>query len=269
MTYQLSESLTLMPEWANVEAIVLAWPHEDTDWHPWIDDARATYVNLIKQINEAGAIVLLLCREQDLGIIKSVVPMGAKVALVVVEYNDTWTRDYAFVTCSSEIGNVPVEFLFNGWGEKFDARKDNLVNETLAKYCLNPLISCPIVLEGGAIEIDENQHLLSTASCLYNPKRNGDMQAAAYKQIFAQYLGAQETIIFENGHLEGDDTDGHIDTLVRFTPLRGLVMQSAYNRTDDSHYEGLSKLKNELKSAFPDYKIHELPLPNVVNEDKT
>ncbi|GLR71862.1 agmatine deiminase family protein [Agaribacter marinus] len=258
-------SLTLLPEWADIEAVVLAWPHANSDWAPWLDDARRTYLHLIDAILNTGSSIVLLCQEDEIGLIKAMVPMRSRVLLVVVPYNDTWTRDYVFLTCESEHGNVPVEFTFNGWGQKFDASLDNQVNQALSALCQRPMISCDAVLEGGAIEIDQNQMLLSTASCLYNPRRNGSLPDSAYQEMFQCLLGAKELCIFEHGHLEGDDTDGHIDTLVRFTPLRGLVMQSAYNRTDDSHFEALFKLKLEIQKKFTGYLLYELPLPRIHN----
>lgn len=258
-------ALTLLPEWAEQEAVVIAWPHQQSDWLPWIDAARATYLALIDALNNAGATVILLCSHAELGLVKSMVNGCAKVLIIPMDYNDTWTRDYIFITCESAEGNQPVEFLFNGWGQKFNASADNLVNKQLSQLCQRPLISCDVVLEGGAIEIDENQVLMSTSSCLHNPKRNGSMSKAQYEDVFSQFLGAKRIEIFANGHLIGDDTDGHIDTLARFTPLRGIVMQSAFNRPDDPHFAGLNALKQEISAAFEGYNIFELPLPDMHN----
>lgn len=256
---------TLLPEWATQEAVVIAWPHTKSDWLPWIDEARATYLTLIEALNQAEVTVILLCLECELGLVKSMVSLNARVLIVPTAYNDTWTRDYVFLTCETPRGNQGVEFTFNGWGQKFNASADNLVNQTLSQLCLNPVISCETVLEGGAIEIDQNHVLLSTSSCLYNPKRNGQMSEAQYIDVFRGQLGAKQVHIFANGHLIGDDTDGHIDTLARFTPLRGIVMQSAFNRPSDPHFEGLQALKQELLQAFAGYELFELPLPEMHN----
>lgn len=261
-------ALTLLPEWAEQEAVILAWPHSDTDWQPWLSEVQLTYISLINAINEADAIVVLLCREQELGIIKSLISYRSKVVCMLCDYNDTWVRDYAFLSCESANGNVPVNFLFNGWGQKFAAEKDNEINtNTLAKICQLPMRNIDIVLEGGALEIDQNQHLLSTKSCLFNPLRNPDLDEQSYRRVFEDHLGASQTSILEHGQLEGDDTDGHIDTLVRFTPLHGLVIQGAYNRPSDSHFAGLFKLRMECQDAFPSHAIYELPLPHIVNDD--
>lgn len=263
-----NSGLTLLPEWAEQEAVILAWPHKDTDWQPWLDDIQTTYIEIIRAINDAKAVVILLCREQELGLIKSLIPYQAKVVCLPCDYNDTWARDYAFLSCESPAGNVPVNFVFNGWGQKFDARKDNQINtNVLAKICQQAMQNIDIVLEGGALEIDQNQHLISTHSCLFNPLRNGRMDEQSYLDIFKTSLGAVSTTILQHGHLEGDDTDGHIDTLVRFTPLHGIVIQGGYNRPSDSHFDGLLKLRMECQSAFPSHAIFELPLPYMLNEE--
>jgi len=263
-----TQNLTLLPEWTEQEAVIIAWPNADTDWQPWLEEVQLTYVDLINEINAASAIVILLCREQELGLIKSIIPYRAKVLCITCDYNDTWARDYAFLTCESANGNVPVSFRFNGWGQKFDASKDDKINQlVLASLCQQPMQHCDIVLEGGALEIDQNQHLISTHSCLFNELRNGALTEKEYVDVFTHQLGATNINILQHGHLEGDDTDGHIDTLVRFTPLHGLVIQGAYNRPDDDHFKGLCKLRIECEKVFPTHTIYELPLPNMHNID--
>lgn len=260
--------MQLLPEWAPQEAVILAWPDQYTDWRPWLNEARQVYLDLIQTLNQAGTGVLLLIREQEVEGFRQSAGELSKVILLLADYNDTWLRDYGFLTCQSNLGMQPIEFTFNGWGNKFDASKDNLINgEVLAPLCNLPLQTFTEVAEGGALEIDEQGHLLSTKLCLTNPQRNGQLSLEQYQQLFSSSLGAKTVSIFEHGHLEGDDTDGHIDTLVRFTPDRGLVVQSAFNRPQDSHYLELSALVAECKTKLPEHQIFELPLPYILAED--
>jgi agmatine/peptidylarginine deiminase len=258
----------LLPEWAPQEAIILAWPDSQTDWKPWLNDVREVYLEIISVINQGGTGVLLLIREDEISTFRKLTPQNAHVILIPADYNDTWVRDYAFLTCDSDAGMQPIEFVFNGWGNKFNAQKDNLINrQILANLCCLPLQSFDCVLEGGALEIDQDGHLLSTQFCLSNPQRNGDLSLVEYRDLFRTSLGATQISIFEWGHLEGDDTDGHIDTLVRFTPDKGLIIQAAYNRPEDSHYKGLEALVEECQLALPEHHIYQLPLPNILNQD--
>lgn len=257
----------LLAEWAAQEAVILAWPDELTDWAPWLEPVRETYKALISAITEAQTGVILLVRDDQIAIAKEQLQGCSRVLLVNADYNDTWCRDYAFLTCESEKGKQPIEFTFNGWGNKFDASKDNLVNQqVLSSLCYLPLVSYPLVAEGGALEIDEQGNLLSTSLCLLNPQRNGELRLEQYEQHFKQALGATSVSIFQHGHLEGDDTDGHIDTIVRFTPKQGLVIQSCFNRPEDSHFEGLRNLVDECRARFVEHQIFELPLPKIINQ---
>ena len=259
----------MAPEWNQVDAVLLAWPHAQTDWAPWLEHARLTYINVINAVNRYGAGVILLCAPDDIDALQARLPEQAKVLIIPASFNDTWMRDYGFMTCIDSEGNgAPVEFKFNGWGEKFDASEDNLANQRyLASLCQLPLRSSPVVVEGGALEIDSTGHLLTTAQCLLNPKRNGDMDLNSYAEVFTQMLGCNKVTVLHNGHLEGDDTDGHIDTLVRFTPNNGLVIQAAFNRPQDSHYAGLKALCEECEQYLPQHTQYHLPLPYIVDED--
>ena len=257
----------LLPEWTPQEAVILAWPDKHTDWQPHLAEVRAVYLAIIKQLNEGQTPVILLISAAEISALQSQLSAQAKVLLVKADYNDTWVRDYGFLSCQSENGIQTLEFTFNGWGNKFDARKDNQINQkVLANLCRLALKSLPLIAEGGALEIDQHGHLLSTQLCLTNPQRNGVLSLAEYENVFAQQLGTKRFTAFKNGHLAGDDTDGHIDTLVRFTPDKGLVIQSAYNRPEDEHFVDLGALVQECRSSLPEHQIYELPLPFIVNE---
>lgn len=263
----MSRNIQLLAEWSPQEAVLLSWPDKYTDWQPWLLEVRQVYLDIISNLSNSDLGVILLVREAEIEKCKKLLPKSAKVLIIKADYNDTWIRDYGFVTCSGKSHTTAIEFIFNGWGEKFSACKDNKINQlVLAPLCQHPIQPIELVVEGGALEIDEDGVLLSTALCLTNKKRNGDFSLSEYKQVFAEKLGATRTVIFESGHLEGDDTDGHIDTLVRFTPSKGLVIQTAYNRPDDPHFSGLSALVKECQLAFPNHAIYQLPLPNIIND---
>lgn len=262
----MTDNYQLLPEWAQQEAMLLVWPDKNTDWQPWLEDVRRVYLNIIESLNRANTHVVLLVRSDEIKRCLSRLKKSSKVLILGADFNDTWIRDYGFLSCANRLGVQPIEFVFNGWGQKFDATKDNKINQNvLSQLCQQPIKSINLVLEGGALEIDQYGILLSTKLCLTNPKRNGDKPIVAYQQDFEQSLGAKQSVILQNGHLEGDDTDGHIDTLVRFTPDNGLVIQSAFNRPDDSHFEGLAALVKECQQILPTHKIFELPLPYIIN----
>ncbi|XOV80623.1 MAG: agmatine deiminase family protein [Aestuariibacter sp.] len=259
--------MQLLPEWSPQEAILLAWPDEKTDWQPWLNEVQNTYVELIAALNHHQQPIILLARQSQHKKIQSLLPEDARVLIISADYNDTWIRDYGFLTCQTDDGLQALDFTFNGWGNKFNASKDNQVNkQVLAPLLRKSVVSIELVLEGGALEVNSNGELLSTSMCLLNPERNQDMSLIEYEEAFAQYLGATRTVILKHGHLEGDDTDGHIDTLVRFTPDHNLVVQGAINKPEDAHFEGLQAMQQECTEQFPHAKIFSLPLPEIYAE---
>lgn len=261
--------MRLLPEWVEQEAVILAWPHQDTDWASWLERAQTTYQHIISAILQRNAKVLLLCDPSEIEHVSSLYQDHSDVHIIVAKYNDTWVRDYGFLTLADEQNpehKHTLEFEFNGWGQKFNATQDNQVNiKYLADLLQVPMFSEQCVLEGGALEIDADGTLLSTLFCLSNPKRNGDMDMDQYHKYFTEVLGATRTVILEHGHLAGDDTDGHIDTLARFTPDQGIIYQGSENRPTDPHFSGLHALGAELRHHFPEHEIIDLPLPNVLN----
>jgi agmatine/peptidylarginine deiminase len=258
----------LLPEWVPLDAVILAWPDDKTDWRPFLAEAQATYIALIDAINDANCSVLLLIRPEAVESFKAQAISAKSVLLLEADYNDTWVRDYGFLTLGDDEQRTPVEFTFNGWGNKFNATKDNAINQTILAPLLNkPIHAIDLVCEGGAFEIDASGHLLSTSLCLSNPERNGEMPMSAYQSQFQTELGATHVTIYEHGHLQGDDTDGHIDTLVRYTLDKGLVVQGCFNRPDDVHYQGLQQLLVEVAISHPGFTVYELPLAEVINDE--
>lgn len=264
----MNQTTKLLPEWSPQEAVLLSWPDLETDWAHWLLEVQSTYIELINAINKFSCSVLLLVRPTEIKTVKALLSDTSKVLLIPAEYNDTWIRDYGFLTCEINSEMHPFSFQFNGWGNKFSAHKDNKINNSvLACLCRNPMTEYDLVLEGGAVEIDSDGLLLSTKLCLTNPQRNGNLQLTGYQKHFSKTLGATKSVILKNGHLEGDDTDGHIDTLVRFTPENNLVIQTAFNRPLDSHFAGLQALVEECQQLLPKRKIFKLPLPYIKNNE--
>jgi len=90
----------------------------------------------------------------------------------------------------------------------------------------------PLVVEGGALESDGAGTLLARESSLVSPGRNPGLDRAAMERRLAALLGIRRFLWLQHGYLEGDDTDGHIDTLARFAGPDTIVYQAAGGTTD-------------------------------------
>ena len=121
-----------------------------------------------------------------------------------------------------------------------------------------------MVLEGGAIETDGQGTLLTTEACLLNHNRNPRLDRAAIEMKLREDFGVERILWLSHGHLEGDDTDSHIDTLARFCDPQTI----AYVRCDDpedSHYPSLAAMEEQLKTLRQadgsPYRLIALPWP--------
>jgi agmatine/peptidylarginine deiminase len=122
------------------------------------------------------------------------------------------------------------------------------------------------VLEGGSIEVDGRGTLLTTEACLLNPNRNPGLSRAQVEQRLKDAFGVRKINWLKHGHLAGDDTDSHIDTLARLCPDNVIVYVTC-DDPDDEHYADLKAMEAELQ-AMTDvdgqpYRLVPLPWPGV------
>ena len=216
--------------------IQIIFPHQKSDWSPYLEEARATFVAIICAIArfEPCLIVCDNCLH-----VKTLFRDHHNLFFVQYRSDDTWARDCSCISVI-EKGEVKLlDFTFNGWGGKFDATQDNAMNAYLSPD------SHPVdfVLEGGAIESNGQGVLLTTSQCLKNPNRNPE---ADIESMLKQYLHVNEILWLHHGYLSGDDTDSHIDTLARFIDPH-TIMYLTCKDSGDEHYQELRLMEKELK----------------------
>lgn len=260
----------LPAEWEPQRLVLMAWPHAATDWAPILAEAQDCIAEIIHAVARYTPVLVVgpadLCRE-------SFEARGfdpARVTFADIPTNDTWARDFGAITVDH--GGVPecLDFCFNGWGLKFAACEDNLINSRLAGLRLLPGLRVNrlgFVLEGGSIESDGRGTILTTAECLLSPNRNGDLSRAEIEEYLLGQFGAERMLWLDHGALAGDDTDSHIDTLARLAP-DDTIIYTGCNDPDDEHYDELQAMKRELMEfTTPEgnpYNLIELPLPDPV-----
>ncbi|MDO3382277.1 agmatine deiminase family protein [Gilvimarinus algae] len=263
---------TLLPEWADQSAVLLTWPHAQTDWQPLLDDVTRVYQELAAAISGRAKLLIAAPETAHAGIeqaLAAVAVTADRYKLFDVASDDTWARDHGPLTVRGTTGLKLLDFTFNGWGNKFSSAQDNQITSTLAAAgaFAVPVESCPLVLEGGAVEIDEEGTLLTTASCLLNKNRNPELSREAIEQELQQRLGVKKINWLDYGYLEGDDTDSHIDTLARLTPGQGLVYVGCDDPADD-HYLEFQRMEQQLvgmtNADGQPYHRFRLPWPKAV-----
>jgi len=261
-------------EWHPQSAVQLTWLHEATDWAPTMDEALPCFVNIARAVMRHEKALIVCADEQtvraQLGTIDE-----SRVIFREIRSNDTWARDHGGITVFCNGKPVVYDFVFNGWGMKFPACHDNLITRQLfdSHTFASDVERCdltPFVLEGGSIETDGCGTLMTTERCIFAPNRNSHLDEVLMNTALMCFFGTKRIIWLENGCLEGDDTDGHVDMLARFCDERTIAYVSC-DDTDDTHFHSLQALENELKSLKTfdrkPYRLVPLPMADAIIEN--
>ncbi|MEN1728701.1 MAG: agmatine deiminase family protein, partial [Pseudomonadota bacterium] len=123
-------TLRLPAEWEPQSAVLLAWPHGLGDWADQLDSIRTEYSAFIQTLLELQPLVLLVHPADADELPGFQGPHDLHP--IVVDFDDTWCRDYGPISLlGADRRARALDFIFNGWGGKYDARNDNAVNRTL------------------------------------------------------------------------------------------------------------------------------------------
>ena len=207
----------LPAEWEPQDGVLLAWPHEGTDWAARLAEVEGSYVALVRAI--AGfepAVVCVADATIEERARRRLVAAGTpieRVRFVRVEYDDTWLRDSGPITLVAGARRRLLDFRFTGWGGKFGAERDDLLVENLAAQGLfgaSERRRIDFALEGGAIDADGAGTLLTTWRCLH--QRHPQLSRGELRETLARELCASRVLMLERGWLEGDDTDAQVFT---------------------------------------------------------
>ena len=273
-----NEGYRLPAEWEPQSGVQLTWPHAGTDWAPMLSEITATYREMAREIAKREPLLIVAPDVEALTSLTS--------HLSSIETNDTWARDHGFITL---VPTTPLtshhspltthhsptkllDFQFNGWGEKFEATLDNAINRRLYDEgrVQGVYVDClDFVLEGGSIESDGRGTVFTTTGCLMAPHRNQPLTKEQIEEELKRRLGAERIVWINHGSLVGDDTDGHIDTLVRICPNDTLLYMGC-DDPQDEQYEGLRLMEEELKTLRTlegkPYRLLKLPSPRPLYE---
>jgi agmatine deiminase len=179
--------------------------------------------------------------------------------------NDVWCRDHGPIFVKNRAGSLAVtDWEFNAWGGKFGPWDlDNAIPERIANALSLPCFKGGMILEGGAIEVNGRGQLLTTEAVLLNPNRNPHLSREDTEQKLRDTLGVTEILWLEQG-IEGDDTDGHIDDLARFTNADTILACVEPDASSPNHPPlsgNFSRLKNFLTPSGRPYEILPIHLP--------
>jgi agmatine deiminase len=274
----ISCGFSMPAEWELHEATWLTWPHNEETWIGYsLDQVEAVYLEMIAALVTGESVHLLVndeaMREKVAQRLTAKQIDLEKIKFYQIPTNDSWIRDYGplFLSRETETGGTETAaalWQFNAWGNKYDYPLDAKAGKVLVDSLRMRTFEPDFVLEGGSIEVNGQGTLITTRQCLLDPKRNEGVDQDLIEQRLKDYLGVKH-IIWCDGQMEGDDTDGHIDNLVRFTDSH-TVLALDEGDTQDPNYHSLKKNMETLKQATDqngkELNVIPMPTPEVVLE---
>jgi agmatine deiminase len=259
------------PEWSPQEAVWLSWPVDDprhwggakreSIWRKFAEIAAAISRHEPVRINAPAAdhpAIAAACNRAK--------AVPERVELFDHPHNDVWCRDHGPIFVKHrESGEVAVtDWDFNAWGGKFPPWDlDDAIPARIASALGMRRFRGGMILEGGAIEVNGNGQLLTTEAVLLNPNRNPHLGRAQIEQLLRDGFGVADILWLRQG-IEGDDTDGHIDDLARFTDPRTIVACTERDKASPNHpvlADNLARLRSFHAADGRPFEVVEIPLP--------
>ena len=273
------------PEWWQHRGTWLSWPHRESSWPGKFQPVPHVFAEMVRllspheevHINVTGQEMEDAVREilVEHGIAPSAIGRAAETpsrrAVVVFHHNptnDAWCRDHGPCFIQRNVNGrreeAIVDWGYNAWGGKYPPFEDDDVIPTkIAEEFGIPVYHPGIVMEGGSLDVNGAGTLLTTESCLLNPNRNPSLTREEIERYLMDYLGVRHILWLGEG-IVGDDTDGHVDDLSRFTDPSTIVTAVEMDSSDENYQplkENLDRLRSMRDQDGNPFRIVTLPMP--------
>lgn len=261
-------------EWEPHAATWVAWPHNPETWPGCLEAAEREFRTLVECLAAFEPVnVVVQGREHARHVHEQIVALETPrpIQLYEVPTNDAWMRDIGptFVE-DSELGLLALDWTFNSWGQKYPPWDlDDAAAARVAELAKVPSKRVGLVAEGGSFEVDGEGTLLVTERSLRDPQRNPGLERLELEHRLAELLGVRH-IVWLEGEIEGDDTDGHIDEIARFVGPSRVLCAHESDPTDPNHApleQCRARLHEARDARGRDLEVIDLPLPPPLDYD--
>ncbi len=265
-------------EWEKQQGIVLCFPYNGTDWPGKYEAVQWAFVEFIKKVASYETVFLVVVDQKQQDKVTDMLER-AHVALSNVEFvihktNRSWMRDSGPIVVYNGKEREALNFNFNGWAKYKNYQLDRGVPLKIATHLDIPLTQViykgkPVIVEGGAIDVNGRGTLLTSEECLMDPAiqvRNPNFTKEDYEAVFKEYLGITNVIWLGDG-VKGDDTHGHIDDLCRFINEDTIVTIIETDKNDPNYaplQDNLKRLQNAKLENGKSPVIVALPMPKPI-----
>jgi agmatine deiminase len=268
-------------EWEKQQGILLCFPHNGKDWPGKYEAIQWAFVEFIKKVATFEKVFLIVAdeklKERVLKMLETATVQMTNVSFLIYKTNRSWMRDSGPIIVKNGTRREALNFNFNGWAKYKNINLDKYVPAKVGEFLKLQVTQVlhngkPVIVEGGAIDVNGKGTLLTSQECLLHPDiqvRNPGFTKADYEAVFKEYLGITNVIWLGNG-IEGDDTHGHIDDLCRFVK-QDTIITIVESDTKDNNYlplqDNLKRLQNAKLENGKSPKIIQLPMPKRIDFD--
>lgn len=262
-------------EWEEHEATWLSWPHKEESWPDRIHLIYPAYAEFIAELTK-GEKVRINVKDEEmksfaLSFIEKTNADLSQVEFFFHETNDAWCRDHgpAFLLNPENKDNpkVIVDWGFNAWGGKYPPfENDDIIPTKIGEAFSLPVFNPGIIMEGGSVDFNGKNTLITSKSCLLNENRNAEYSQEQIEEYLRNYYGVSQILWVEDG-IVGDDTDGHIDDTIRFVNEDTVLTVIETDESDDNYELLQVNLRQLQEMRLEDGRplnIIELPMPDAV-----
>jgi agmatine deiminase len=253
-------------EFAPHDGCYMVWPDRPDNWRAGAGPAQDAFTAVAQEICISEPVTMLVSPAQHA---RARAALPNAVRLVEAVSDDAWARDIGPTFVIDEHGHRrAVDWVFNAWGGTREGLypswdKDDLIAGRIAQLESAERYRAPFVLEGGAIHVDGEGTLITTAECLLNPNRNPSMTKAELEAGLGAYLGVDTFVWLDQG-VYADETDGHVDNLIHVVAPGVVVLTWTSDRNHPQHARSkaaLELLRTSRDAAGREFDVHLLPAP--------
>lgn len=265
------------PEWAPHRGTWLSWPHKEESWPGKFEPVPAVFAEMVRVLSAAEEVHINAGPEVAVAAREALRIAGVGSTNVFFHpnpTNDAWCRDHGPCFVQRRVGTTVEEAIidwgYNAWGGKYPPFDlDDVVPTRIGAELGIPVFHPGIVMEGGAIDVNGAGTLLTSESCLLNKNRNPQLSRGEIEGYLRDYYGVAHILWLGEG-IVGDDTDGHIDDMTRFTDARTIVTVVEPDPGDENHgplRENRRRLDAMRDQDGRPFRILELPMPPALFQD--
>jgi agmatine deiminase len=261
-------------EWAPHRGTWLSWPHRESSWPDRFAPVPHVFVEIVRHLTPHEEVHINVDPQIAQSVEELLAPLAlppGRVFLHESPTNDAWCRDHGPCFVQREVTGrreeAIVDWGYNAWGGKYPPFDlDDVIPTRIGAHFGIPVFHPGLVMEGGSLDVNGEGTLLTTESCLLNPNRNPGRSREQIEQALKDYLGVTNVLWLGDG-IEGDDTDGHVDDLTRFTDPRTVVTVVEEDPQDKNHEplkDNLERLRGMRDQDGQPFRVVTLPMPKAM-----